>query len=69
MKSTSRSTSRKNSFTPLSTMSTEAICLGVLWSLGAATVVCLLIYFGSHAAHEVFAPLIEALSPELPKDL
>jgi len=68
MKTNSRS-SQKNTFTPLSTMSTEAVCLGVLWSLGAAAVVCLLIYFGSHAAHEVFAPLIEALSPELPKDL
>jgi len=69
MKSNYRSTSRKNTFTPLSTMPTEAICLGVLWSLGAAAVVCLLIYFGTHAAQEVFAPLIEALSPNVPKGL
>jgi len=60
---------RKNTFTPLEAMSTEAICLGVLWSLGAGAVVGLLIYFGSHAAYEVFAPLIQALSPELPKGL
>ena len=60
---------RKNTFTPLEAMSTEAICLGVLWSLGAAAVVCLLIYFGTHAAQEVFAPLIEALSPNVPKGL
>ena len=68
MKSNSRHT-RKNSFTPLEAMSTEAVCLGVLWSLGAAAAVCLLIFFGSHAAQEVFAPLIQALSPELPKGL
>ena len=63
-------TSRKhNTFTPLEAMSTEAICLGVLWTLGAAAAVALLIYFGTHAAHEVFAPLVQALSPELPKGL
>ena len=68
MKTNTRST-RKNTFTPLEAMSTEAICLGVLWSLGAAALVALLIYFGTHAAHEVFAPLIDALSPNVPKGL
>jgi len=64
-----KTSSRKSTLTPLSAMSTEAVCLGVLWSLGAAAAVCLLIFFGSHAAQEVFAPLIQALSPELPKGL
>ena len=67
MKSNTRR--HKDTFTPLSAMSTEAVCLGVLWSIGAAAVVCLLIFFGTHAAHEVFQPLIQALSPELPKSL
>jgi len=67
MKSNSRRT-HKNVYTPLGAMSTEAVCLGVLWSLGAAAVVCLLIFFGSHAAQEVFAPLVQALQgPEMPK--
>ena len=68
MKSNSRHT-RKNSFTPLEAMSTEAVCLGVLWSLGAATLVGLLIYFGTHAAHEIFQPIIDALSTGVPKGL
>ena len=68
MKSTHSTRSRKNTFTPLSAMSTETVCLGVLWSLGAAAVVCLLIFFGTHAAQEVFAPLVQALQgPEMPK--
>ena len=50
-------------------MSTEAICLGVLWSLGAIGLAALLIYFGTHAAHEVFQPLIQALQVDVPKEL
>jgi len=67
MKSNSRRT-HKNVYTPLEAMSTEAVCLGVLWSLGAAALVALLIFFGTHAAQEVFAPLVQALQgPEIPK--
>jgi len=60
---------KHNTYTPLSTMSTEAICLGVLWSLGAIGLAALLIYFGTHAAHEVFQPLIQALQVDVPKEL
>ena len=67
MKSNSRRT-HKNVYTPLEAMSTEAVCLGVLWSLGAAALVALLIFFGTQAAQEVFAPLVQALQgPEIPK--
>ena len=65
MKSNSRR--HKNVYTPLSAMSTEAVCLGVLWTLGAAAAVALLIFFGTHAAKEVFAPLIDALNVHSPR--
>jgi len=51
----------KNTFTPLDAMSTEAVCLGILWTLGAVSIVALLVFFGSHEAREVFQPVVEAL--------
>ena len=64
-----KNSTKHNTYTPLSTLSTEAVCLGVLWTLGAAFAAGLLIYFGSHAAHEVFQPLIQALQVDVPKGL
>jgi len=51
----------KNHFTPLESMHTESICLGILWTLGAIAIVSLLIFFGINEVKEVFQPIVEAL--------
>jgi len=60
---------KRNTYTPLSTLSTEAVCLGVLWTLGAALAASLLIYFGTQSLQEIFQPIIEGLQAHQPKGL
>ena len=59
MKTNSRS--NKDHFTPLKAMKTEAVCLGILWTLGAVSIVALLVFFGINEAREVFQPIVNAL--------
>ena len=57
----SKPSSNKTHFTPFEAMNTEAICLGILWTLGAIAIVALLVFFGINEVKEVFQPIVDAL--------
>jgi len=53
--------SNKNHFTPIETINVEAVCLGILWTFGAISIVALLVFFGIHEIKEVFQLIVKAL--------